>query len=25
MLMLDHVYHEHLTHEKIDQILTELD
>ena len=25
MLMLDHVYHEHLTHEKIDQILAELE
>jgi NADH-quinone oxidoreductase subunit E len=25
MLMLDHVYHEHLTHEKIDQILSELE
>ena len=24
MMMIDHVYHEHLTHEKIDQILAEL-
>jgi NADH-quinone oxidoreductase subunit E len=25
MLMLDHIYHEHLTHEKIDQILAEIE
>ena len=24
MMMVDHVYHEHLTHEKVDQILAEL-